>query len=477
MDPEDGETGDQPDRTLVWTRYRRNRASLASQPLLTDDTYAALATRCLGRACDLVLAALGEDLTPIYRLLSLLQALVGGVAALRLTADSRAACFAFHRDTLIRAFLVQRNVGPNKVLELLAQLDRRRQAMGTFPASLRTLAEKEWGGVGGEGTGEDTDAAWRSSIADLFLYVSRFRGDPEYHLDPFAEDAGFPVLFKVFHGLANQLGVGLLDEIFAHHLLLGAALPPGTAAPRVRVHDVGDVETPVPSPPKPEVRGGRLWYHFIARSSLEGKRWVEEYRSEQWRLAEMSDHALQQLRRQQLREGKDLLDQVASRLEETDGIRPSVLLVLQRFYWATLAYYHYCIGELDQAERLLDRAQQAVVSAIETEPFLLPFAMHCHEFRLQNARVARYRRRWHEMRERLQEVRGMLENQLPLCALTDGRPIYFSNIVEFLRAIPSLDAEELESLRFFLDDEHRREYIQQALMSLYVLPGAVIQYP
>jgi hypothetical protein len=475
IDHEDEAEDGHPDRSVLWTQYRRSLASFAGKPLLADDTYAALATRCMGRGCDLALAALDEELSPIHRLLSLLQALVGGIGGIgSLPADSRAAFFAFHRDGLVRSLLVRRNAGPDKAAELLAQFERRQQAMGSFPDSLRNLAEKEWNGADGED-------AWRSSLADLYRYVAQFRGDPEYRLDPFAEDAVFPVLFKVFHGLANQLGIGLLDEAFAHHLLLAAARPPGMASLPVCLYDLAEEEPQrAPSQPArtPAQGGGHQWSHFVIRSGPEGKRWMEEYENEErLRLTDMTQRALQLLRRQQIAEGKELLDHVESRLDRLDGVPASVLLVMKRFFWAALAYYHYCVDDAALAEQNLERADQAVVSAVEAAPFLLPLALHAHEFRLQHARVARYRRRWSEMRERLQEVRAMLEDRIPLSVLSDGTPVYFSTIVTFLNAIPSLDAEEIESLRFFLDGTYRRDCIDLIFMSLYVQPGVVIHYP
>ena len=32
----------------------------------------------------------------------------------------------------------------------------------------------------------------------------------------------FPAIFKVFHGTANKLGLGMLPEALTHHLLLRA---------------------------------------------------------------------------------------------------------------------------------------------------------------------------------------------------------------------------------------------------------------
>ncbi len=71
----------------------------------------------------------------------------------------------------------------------------------------------------------------------------------------------------------------------------------------------------------------------------------------------------------------------------------------------------------------------------------------------------------------------MLEDRTPLCTLSGGRPVYLSTVTAFYRGIPSLDPVEIESLRFFFDEEYRRDRTTQFLMSLYVLPGFVIPYP
>jgi len=489
IDPEDAAEGGHPDRSLLWTQYRRSPASLVGKPLLLDDTYAALATRCLGLGSDVALAALDEDLSPNHRQISLLQALIEGLGSLGFAADLRSSYFAFHRDCLLRYLLLPR--GGGAVSELLAQLEDWKQKLGSFPDSLREVAEDEWEG-GGEDE-EDEDAAWGSSLADLYGYVSRFRENLEYHFDPFAEDPAFPALFKVFHGCANQLGLSLLDEALAHHLLLGITRPPGLAGQPVRLLDLADLgdlgERVEPagaasSDPSPigsigtaaGTGSGHQWTHFVARSGPEGEAWVAEYFLAGQDLLSTTERALQLLRRQQIQEGKDLLDHVEGQLA-AGSASASVLLVMQRFHASALAYYHYCLEDFTSANEALEKAHQAIVSAIEIASFLLPLAVHCHEFRLQQARVARSRRRWNEMRERLEEVRAMLDDRAPLCVLSDGRPIYLSTVSDFHRTIPSLDSEEVDSLRFFLDAEHRCEQMNRFFQSLYVLPGVVIHHP
>jgi hypothetical protein len=484
VDPEDEAEGGYPDQSLLWTRYRRSAAFLAGKPLLSDDTYAALATRCLGRASDLALAALDEDLSPNHRQISLLEALIEGLGTLGLTADLRSSYFAFHRDCLIRALLLPRGVGAEKGAELMAQLDGWQQGLGSFSASLREVAEEEW-----DGADDEEDSTWGSSLSDLFGYVSQFRENPEYQLDPFSEGPGFPTIFKVFHGLANQLGLSLIDEAFAHHLLLGISRPSATVGPPVRLLDLEEETPRIPAAARAAsssanpigaigtaAGGGLTWPHFAARSGPEGAAWVSEYLlADRRELISATERALQLLRRHQLQEGKDLLDDVASRLERLTG-DASVVLVVRRFFWSALAYYHYCLEDFTSAAEALEQAHQAIVSAIEISPFLLPLAIHCHEFRLQHARVARSRRRWREMRGHLEEVRAMLDDRAPLCALSGGRSIYFSAVSDFHRAIPSLDPEEIESLRFFFDGEHRREQMSFFFLSLYALPGVVIPY-
>lgn len=230
IDLEDEAPEGPPDRSLLWTHYRRSHISFAGKPLLLDDTYVALASRCLGRACELVLDALGEGLSPKRRQTPLLQALIGGIAALGFPAELRGAYFAFHRDWLVRFLLVRRDAGPEKATELTARFDLQAQALGPSLESLREVAEDARSGAGSAG---DHDA-WQSSLVDLFRYVSRLPA-LENPLDPFAADPSFPPLFKVFHGFANQLGLNPLDEAFVHHLLLGLTRPPGTAGPPVRL--------------------------------------------------------------------------------------------------------------------------------------------------------------------------------------------------------------------------------------------------
>jgi hypothetical protein len=232
IDPEDEALGDRPDRTLLWTGYRRSHVNLGPLPFLADDRYAELFTTALARGADLVLDALRPDaegkIPGTLRQRALVLGLVNGIAALRFAAEDRAAYLAYHRDWLIRFNVADQE----KEEELRARFDHRVEGMAPALEQVRRIAEAEW--EAGSGL---PAAGWREAVSALFAYLARFRGNPEYRVDPFTDDAAFPPLFKIFHALANHLGVGMFDEAFVHHLLLRATAADlaGRVAERAKV--------------------------------------------------------------------------------------------------------------------------------------------------------------------------------------------------------------------------------------------------
>lgn len=219
IDPEDETDSPWPDRSLVWTRYRRSHVSLGGAPFLADDGSVARLTSCLGAGCAVVLDALVPDsagrVSDSLRQTTLLQLLIGGLAAVGFGADERATYLAYHRDWLVR-FSLKGGGDAEKTRELLARFDQRAEQMGDALRALRDAAESAWGAP------PDRDDRWQQALAELAGYVARFRGDPACRLDPFSEDPVFTPVFKVFHGTANQLGLGMLPEALTCHLLLRA---------------------------------------------------------------------------------------------------------------------------------------------------------------------------------------------------------------------------------------------------------------
>ncbi len=221
IDLEDQGTGSHQDTTFLWTTYRRSPVSFGGKPFLLDDTYAVLVARCLARGLDLALLALQPDAGGCFeykpRQASLLKALLAGLSPVK----SRSAYLTYHRDWLLRAFLARNWKNLDDADQLLAKLELRAASARESIAILRQVAQAKWNRVAANDL-ETPEAAWQEAISNLLQYVARFGDDPEFHLDPFAAEPCFPVLFKAFNGLSNQLGLDPLNEAYTYHLLLHA---------------------------------------------------------------------------------------------------------------------------------------------------------------------------------------------------------------------------------------------------------------
>jgi hypothetical protein len=222
IDDLDNTATDHPDRTFQWTTYGRSHVSLGGKPFLLDDQYRTLMTRCLAQGCEMVLA-LEVDPQGVFphrlRQSTLLKALIAGLGALGFSPEARAEYLAYHRDWLLRFMLPKDRRSEVEPTQQILQLFQQRLGgmAGSIP-TLRQAAMAQWNPAGRE----PSRSAWGRSLSSLLEYIRPFCSDPDYQLDPFATDPAFSPVFKVFHGLANQLGLNLVDEGFAHHLLLTA---------------------------------------------------------------------------------------------------------------------------------------------------------------------------------------------------------------------------------------------------------------
>jgi hypothetical protein len=248
LDIEDEAPSDYPDRTLLWTHYRRSHLSLGGEPLLGDDRYAMLMTRSLAMGCDEILDTLaaGKDkpLPPGQRQTVLLRLLIDGLCCHSGSGRAgqgnqwAAAYLTYHRDWLLR-FATAHSSGPTEKSRALLQLcEAHATRAERWLAPLGLAARAQWRLAQADGDnapaapsrqpdgGRDT-SAWRRALCELIRYIAPLCSDSRCPLDPYATDPVFPALFKVFHGSANQLGLNMLDEALAHHLLLRATAPPG----------------------------------------------------------------------------------------------------------------------------------------------------------------------------------------------------------------------------------------------------------
>lgn len=221
---------------------------------------------------------------------------------------------------------------------------------------------------------------------------------------------------------------------------------------------------------------GPDWTYFVAISGEAGSAWVKDFsQGEPARLEAWLRRSLDLLYHHRLQDGRELLDRVEPALPKLPA--SAVASVLHHRFVAVLAYAYYCQEDFDGAERLLAQAHQEVQQAIEEYPFLISLANRCSDFRLQRIRISRRQRRWAEMAERVETVRRILRDELPLCVLSDGAPIHFANLIGFYDSLPDLDAAGRSAVRATFDPELRLRQFENLVRHLYVLPGFVIPYP
>jgi hypothetical protein len=222
IDAEDDAVEDYPDRTLLWTHYARSHVSFGPKQLLDDDGYVARITTCLGRGAEVVLesTSLGADgaIPAPARQRTLLKVLVAGLAGTGFTAEERTRFLAYHRDWLLRFTVVD----GGKRAEVLEGFERRVEGMRPTVEQLARVSAAQWAPAALLSAGDTAEERWRLAVASLAAYAGPFRHDPAFRPDPFTDDGAFPLVFKSFHGIANQVGLDLLNEAFIHHLLLRA---------------------------------------------------------------------------------------------------------------------------------------------------------------------------------------------------------------------------------------------------------------
>jgi hypothetical protein len=230
VDVEDEVETPHPDRSFLWTEYRRNDVSLGRRPLFLDDRYTALLTTCLGRGTELLLEAFaaerGETIPHSLRQTTLLHAAIAALGAVGFSPEKRTAYLVYHRDWLLRFALVKNGVPSVAAAEVIERFDRRLPGMAKTLDLLRRRAAGQWEEGRAEGRAEGTESRWRDAMGDLARYLRVLCTSPEYHVDPFASDPLFTPIFKALHGLGNQTGLLMMDEALGYHILLAATAAP-----------------------------------------------------------------------------------------------------------------------------------------------------------------------------------------------------------------------------------------------------------
>jgi len=219
------------------------------------------------------------------------------------------------------------------------------------------------------------------------------------------------------------------------------------------------------------------WVALVAASGPNCRCWAQVYWRESDRILPVLQSAANHLREQRLDQGCALLEQACAQWDALQETNRSGFLVLGRFVYAGLAYYHYCVEELDRAEECIGKAADSVRLAIEADRGLLPFAVVCVDMPLKLAHIARAQSHWKEMREHIAVARAMAEDKLPLCIDGTGERIYHSTIGRHLRALLDPGEEHSVALRYLTDRDFRGQVVDGLVARLYAIPGFIIPYP
>lgn len=472
--------------TLEWREYRHDLVNLGSSSPLDDDRYGPLLYACLNAGSAYALARLGNAPTHASRQRLLLELVADGLAALALPSTEQVAYLEYHRDWAIRFPVLRAGKSSQKAWQIRARYDEEWERMVTASQNVvRGLVETCLHRRERDET--PTEPLWVCSLRALVRHLEPFDGDPRCRLDPFASGPLWPALLKIFHVVANQLGLNVLNEGLAHHLLLRASASGGESRSGGSAGSIalvpGDLLA-MPAASVPEGERGRfnfenqyLWDGLVASTGATGERWRQRYRSKGGDLGGWIRQSMALMHRREMSEAKDLLDHTAARRAQLRKQEPGIYHVLGRFYYGSLAYFQYRTGELDGVDRSMSAVADEIRSAIESEPFLLPFAALATDVPLKRARLAREERRWDEAEAQLQIFCDMKLDRHPLCVLADGTQVYHRTIAELLECIPDLEEQHLPALRYLQDIALRRDQLARTIEGFYTPRGLFIAHP
>jgi hypothetical protein len=226
------------------------------------------------------------------------------------------------------------------------------------------------------------------------------------------------------------------------------------------------------------VREAMAWYYFIPRVSPSGSHWFAALRSSgSFEIFVDLERVVALARSRRVGESRSLLRQTMLLVKaRRRSVPPTVWLVLARLYLAVHANLRYVQGEYGHAERLLRQASEAEYRAIAEAGFLTTLAASRCEFCLHYARIARNRCQWREMTDWLRIGRSMMRSERELLRLSDGRPIFMSDIDAVYRAIEPRNDTEKEALRRLTDAVGREGEYEGVARQVEALGTVVIPF-
>jgi hypothetical protein len=224
LDLEDEQEADYPNKTLLWTHYRRSPVVFGAEVYLDDEIHVGRFCRCQAAvtrlALDILLPKLGEPRYPEHRQTTFLRILLTALSSLHLPPAETAAYLAYHRDWLIRSLVHNVTTPETTTFETLR--DELRNRVESNASALRPLAEHLEAALEQPQASTDDYLPFHRGFSAFYDHVSTYRGQPRFDQDPCTRDFSFLPVFKVLHFAANQLGFRLSHEAYVFTLLLRA---------------------------------------------------------------------------------------------------------------------------------------------------------------------------------------------------------------------------------------------------------------
>jgi hypothetical protein len=217
------------------------------------------------------------------------------------------------------------------------------------------------------------------------------------------------------------------------------------------------------------------WLHFAERTGGPGKQWAIDYRRHRSAVA-LADESLALLRQGKIESGGLALLELKRQISRIRGEQESVRAVLDRWFHGVSGYYFYCREDFQQAQRSMQEAHLAVRRALSSAEWLMMLAVHCQEFCLHQARIARNQHAWTEMNARVEQARAMMVDQLPLCQKENGQKIYFSSFQDFFHKIGPLTQEESTVAAKITNPAERDRLFDQFVRRMLKFPEVGIEY-
>ena len=222
IDLEDRVDTDHPDCSFLVSHYLRSEVHFGPEPWLHDDRYVAQFCAALAAAaqviCDLTVKIEGNWLHKTRQMI-LWRLIVAALGSLGGEVTRLREYLNYHRHWLVQ-YVALGSPSPSQVF--LELLEKKRLLLSTALLPLQKIVEAKWLQASEPEPGLRD---WANQIAALRTYSETYGSNPEYIVDPIATDVSFAPLFKVLHGVANQLGFLQRDEALTYSILLGCLDP------------------------------------------------------------------------------------------------------------------------------------------------------------------------------------------------------------------------------------------------------------